>query len=127
METFWLVLGYTGRVVSNILQILVILYLFAHLGSGFQKVIVAILGLIYVTIRTIAIGNVHLLSFIAGAVSKEFLQVYRLLGEDISERTTAMRETDEKMQTVINKLYIDGSFLSLVSLICLYQLYTNLS
>ena len=50
-------LGYTWRVLINVLYIAVVLYVLDKLQGRPEAITVAILGLIYVAIRSIAIGQ----------------------------------------------------------------------
>jgi|RhiMethySRZTD1v2_1073278.scaffolds.fasta_scaffold1083907_1 hypothetical protein len=126
MEKLWAGLAYTWRVFWNAIQFLIVLYVFSRLHARFEIVVVSILGLIYVTIRTIAFGTRSALANIAMGVDNEFAYIRRLTGADMTEREEAVRISQKAIQRTTNKFYIDLVLLSLISLTCLYQLFTAL-
>ena len=89
---------------------------------------VAVLGLIYVTIRSIALSQGHSFIEITKGLRGELLRIRELLHDEFVEHHK--RELTEALEVVdraMIKGYIDGFFLGIVSLICLFVLFTELS
>jgi len=71
-ETFYVVLGgYVWRVAVNIVELLVVLYIFYHLNARFEIIVIAVLGLIYTTIRTVAWALFHGLNNLGRNLGRE--------------------------------------------------------
>lgn len=121
------VLGYVWRVLTNIFYVAVVLYVFDALHGRPEAITVAVLGLIYVTIRSIAIGQA---SGFAGAlkiIEADLIRIRELLHDEHAQtRWGSAQEDTETLERTRIKLYIDGFFLSIVSLICLFVLYSAL-
>jgi hypothetical protein len=116
-------LGYAWRILTNIFYIAVVLYVFDQLHGHSEAIImVAVLGLIYVTIRSIAISQG------IGLTSESDLIRLRELARDehARERWDASKAESEVLNRARNKLLIDGFFLSIVSIICLVVLFSEL-
>jgi hypothetical protein len=122
------VLGYTWRVLINIFYIAVVLYVFDKLQGRSEAIItVAVLGLIYVTIRSIAIWQGMGLANALKVIESDLIRL-RELGRDehARNRLEASKADSEVLSRERNKLFIDGFFLSIVSIICLWVLFSEL-
>ena len=87
----------------------------------------AVLGLIYVTIRSIATAQA--LSFIElfAQVNKQLLYVRKLLNDPHHEENEkAWLEAENSTSPQVVKVYINSFFLLLVSLVCLLVIFTHL-
>jgi hypothetical protein len=122
-------LGYAWRVLVNLFYVAIVLYVFEKLhGRHETTILVAVLGLIYVTIRSIAIGQAHGAAVLAKGLTVELMRIRELLrDETIEGRRLAFKDDVEVADRMINKAYIDGFFLAIVSLICLLMLFVELS
>jgi hypothetical protein len=121
------IIGYAWRVLINIFYIAVILYVFDKLQRRPEIVTVAVLGLIYVTIRTIAIGQAIGLFNALKIIEADIVQIRELLkDEHAADRWEAAKADSKVLERTRNKLYIDGFFLSIVSIICLLVLFNEL-
>jgi hypothetical protein len=118
-------LGYTWRVLVNLFYVALILYVFDKLNGRHEiTVLVAVLGLIYVTIRSIALSQGHSFIEITKGLRGELLRIRELLHDEFVEHHK--RELTEALEVVdraMIKGYIDGFFLGIVSLICLFGLH----
>jgi hypothetical protein len=73
-----------------LVQLAVIVMVFGYLKGRIENIVVAILGLLYITIRSIAIGQGMALARMALALDKDFARIQELLGDDpgaLQERT----------------------------------------
>jgi hypothetical protein len=122
-------LGYIWRVLVNLFYVAIILYVFEKLNGRHETtVLVAVLGLIYVTIRSIAIAQGHGLIEITKGLRGELLRVRELLhDESIEDHKRELTEAFEVVDRAMIKGYIDGFFLGIVSLICLFVLFSEFS
>jgi hypothetical protein len=55
----WIALGHAWRIAASLLQILFVLYIFSRLEDRFDTIVVAISGLIYVSILSIDLYFIH--------------------------------------------------------------------
>jgi hypothetical protein len=122
-------LGYTWRVLVNLFYVAIILYVFEKPNGHHETtILVAVLGLIYVTIRSIAFAQGHSLIEITKGLRKELLRVRELLhDESIEDYKRDLAEAFEVVDRAMIKAYIDAFFLGIVSLICLFVLFTEFS
>ncbi|HYY13933.1 MAG TPA: hypothetical protein VE758_05820 [Chthoniobacterales bacterium] len=122
-------LGYTWRVLVNLFYVAIILYVFDKLHGRHEiTVLVAVLGLIYVTIRSIAIAQGNGFIEVTKGLRGELLRIRELLHDEFAEdHKRELTEAFEVVDRAMIKGYIDGFFLGIVSLICLFVLFTELS
>jgi hypothetical protein len=123
-------LGYAWRVLVNLFYVAIVLYVFEKLhGRHETTILVAVIGLVYVAIRGIAIAEAHVLIGIAKDLAGQLIRVRELLHDKLVEDDKLKFEEQEQvmMDRVLTKLRIDGLFLGVVSLICLLVLFTELS
>jgi hypothetical protein len=121
-------LGYVWRVLVNVFYVAVVLYVFDKLqGRSEAIIIVSVLGLIYVTIRSIAIAQGMGLTNALKVIESDIIRL-RQPGRDeqVRDRLVASKVESEVLNRARNKLFIDGFFLSIVSIICLLALFGEL-
>jgi hypothetical protein len=127
MSTFFVIFGYTWRVLRNCIEIAVVLVVFLSLRDRFEFIVISILGLIYACIRTIAFGQVLFWMELAKGMDKRFLRLECPLNDpSFQERSAALIEDRKMIDIKLMKVYIDGIFISITSLICLFNLFTHL-
>lgn len=120
-------LGYAWRVLANVFYVAVVLYVFDRLHGRPEAITVAVLGLVYVTFRSIAIGQASGLTGALKIIEADLIRIRELLNDEHAEtRWEGAREDAKNMERMRIKLYIDGFFLSIVSLICLFVLFVAL-
>lgn len=122
----WAVLKYAWRVILSVLQILIVLYVFSRLSVRFEIIVVAILGLIYVTVRSVAFGMWYMLVNIAVGANNDFIFIRKHIGDDVTAREEEAAMGHGKATQNFYKFVIDGIALSLISFICLYHLFVAL-
>ena len=115
-------LGYLWRVVVNLFYLAVVAGVLIGISNPTEKSIVSVLGMLYVAIRSIGIGNALSIS---GVVTTFQAQIDHIRYQvDSSFEIPDRREETSAFEFVRNKLYIDAGFLSLVSLVCLFSFFT---
>ena len=114
-------------VLINVFYIAVVLYVFDKLLGRPEAITAAILGLVYVTIRSIAIGQALGRANSFKIIEADLIRIRELLGDEhASDRWEAAKTDSEGFGRQRNNLFIDGFFLSLVSIICLLVLFNEL-
>jgi hypothetical protein len=122
-------LAYTWRVLVNVFFVAVVLYVFDKLHGRTENITVAVLGLVYVTIRGIAIWHGIGLSNTIKIMDADFTRIRELLGDEqhARDRREAAKTGSKSLERERNKLiFIDGIFLSIISIICLLVLFNEL-
>jgi hypothetical protein len=121
-------LGYTWRVLLNVFYVAVVLFVFDKLQGRSEVIItVAILGLIYVTIRSIAISQGMGLANALKVIESDLIRLRELVrDEHASDRWEASNADSKALSRERYKLFIDGLSLSVVSIICLWVLFVSL-
>jgi hypothetical protein len=120
MEAFLVALGYLWRVVSNLIQLLVVLYIFSKLKTPFEVIVVAVLGLIYTTVRTMGFGNFIAFTNLGKGLDQEFIRLRRLLGDQtVQEHEAEVSEQNKRLKRLAAKAgstsCLSRSFFSFVS------------
>jgi hypothetical protein len=122
MGKFFVFLGYVWRIVSNVIQLLVVLYVFSKLKGGFDVIVIAVLGLIYTTLRTMGWALGMTFAKLGQGLSDEFIRLRRLLGDQTEEAEVELSEHVKLLRRQLAKSYIDLVFVAIISLYCIYQL-----
>src|SRR5262249_19218090 len=101
-------LGYVWRVLVNLFYVAIVLYVFDRLqGRHDTSIVVAILGLIYVTIRSIAIGQALGLIGVAKGLHVHLMRIRELLhDEHVEEYKLDFNEQVKRADSSIIKQYI---------------------
>jgi hypothetical protein len=127
MQTFLTVLGYAWRILINIIQLVIVLVVFLNLKGRFEVIVVSTLGFIYLTLRTMGWGQAVMLINMSLGIDREFAHIRGLLGEEITEKQKAeTEELTKRTKRQMAKSYVDLVFLSIIWIICLYQLFTGI-
>jgi hypothetical protein len=121
-------LSYTWSVIVNCFYIFIVLFVFDRLGRDRNLIIiVSILGVIYVTVRSIGIGLAFLSEETTTVVLKKMNRILTNQGDEAIHGDVEQLLEDEKRKTHrLVKSCIDGFFLFLISLLCLVMLFSNL-
>lgn len=120
------VLSYVWLLLSNTFYLLVVLYVFSRLHDRLETIVVAVLGLIYVTIRSLAIAQWIDLTARSLAFLKQFEDL-RLAVIPNYETDRSEWEIAEKLLTSVHiKMFLVSIFLMLIALVCLWRLFSVL-
>ena len=101
----WIALGYPWRIAGSLLLILLVLYIFSRLEDRFDFIVVAISGLIYVSILSIDLYFIH-----------------NRIGDNVSEREQEDRAVESKKPHAMSLAAIPGFGFFVIGLVCLYHL-----
>jgi hypothetical protein len=95
-------LSFAWHVISNVLQILIVLYVFSRLQVRFEVIVVAILGLIYVTIQGIGFGIRLMMGMLTINVQKDLIFIRKKMGDNVSAREKEASATESKMTSIVH-------------------------
>jgi len=114
-------IGWT--VVRGILELAIMLYVLAAIVEPADTIIVAVLGIIYATIRSTALFQHFTITQRAWASDRQSLE--QRLGEDPNvDREIA--NTDASMSRILLNCYIAGAFIAAQYIICLIYIFLKL-
>jgi hypothetical protein len=117
------VLSYGWYVATRLFYLAVIYYVFDHLYERFEKIVVAILGVLYVSQRTIAVSQGDLFTRVGIELDNIQEKVKEIAEPGYYRRTAETSEIMKMVSTQQTKLAVESVFLGIVSLLCLYELF----
>jgi hypothetical protein len=119
-----IILGYIWRVAVNVVVLLIVAWTLENLQGRTETLIIPVLGLIYVTIRT-SFGYTGIAMADLAISHQEQLVAIRSW---IDGTFSPVDHTPDRLllKRVRNKFYIDGSFLFLISLLCMATFFSHL-
>ena len=112
------------RTCVQIFYVGVTLYVFSRLQNNQETLMVALFGLIYVAIRSIAIGNVMFLRGIVIAFQGEIDAIKVAVIPEFQIDLEARKDAAEAIKKTNHKLWFDYAGLSVISLICLVSVFS---
>jgi hypothetical protein len=119
--------GYAWTVIANLIAMAVILYVFSNTGSGFETKVIAILVIIYLTVRGFEAGYSLATSNLAIGLDSEFKRMRGLLKSPADKyEIEAFQETKQKAEKAMIKMYINSIFMSIAYMIALWNLFSSL-
>jgi hypothetical protein len=113
---------WTWRIAANVFYLLVVWYVLNQLRGGPEKIIVPILGLIYVRIRSIECGNAYIGLQLALVLNDMDSKLNKLIDPEYQQDMEELRENRRVMGSVQARSYLDLAGLGLISLLCLWFL-----
>jgi hypothetical protein len=114
-------IGWT--VVRGILELAIMVYVLGAILDPGDTVIVAVLGIIYATIRSTALFQYFTITQMAWASDRQSLE--QLLGEDPNVGSE-IANTDASMSRILINSYIAGAVIALQYLVCLIYIFSKL-
>ena len=115
-------LGYLWNVLVNVLFLIIVFGALISINNPMEKSITAVLGMIYVAVRGTGIANGLALMATTTALQGEIDRIRYAV--DSSFEMPDRRDELSSIEYVRNKLYITMFFLSLTSLVCIWQFFT---
>lgn len=115
-------LGYLWCVVVNLFYLFVVFAVLVGIRQPMEKSIISVLGIVYVAVRGIGIGNGLALTGLGIGLQTQLDRIRYAV-----DSTFEMPDRQEELSAIEytrNKLYINMLFLGLTSLICLWQFFT---
>ena len=114
-------IGWT--VVRGILELAIMAYILRSMLEPADTVIVAVLGIMYATIRSTALFQHFTMTQMAWAGDRQSLE--QRLGENLSV-DSEIANTDATMSRILLNCYIAGTFIALQYLVCLTYIFLKL-
>jgi hypothetical protein len=125
MDKLMTALGYIWCVIRNLIEFLIVLGILYSVHERFQMMVMTVLGILYVTIRSVAIYQGMTQISFTQALDFEFVRIRNLLGDARSEdEQDLMREGEKNRNRLYKKIYINGTFLFFIWCLCVYKLVT---
>jgi len=115
-------IGWT--VARGILELAIMVYVLGALLDPADTIIVAVLGIIYATIRSAALFQYFTITQMAWASDRQSLEQKRL--EEDPNVDSEIAHTDASMSRILINSYIAGAFIALQYLVCLIYIFSNL-
>ena len=115
-------LGYIWRVIVNLFYLVVVAAVLIGISNPMEKAIISVLGILYVTIRSVGIGTAMGMTGMALSLQHQ-IDAIRYAVDNSFEIPDGQDET-EAVEFMRNKLYIDAFFQGLISLGCLWAFFT---
>jgi len=114
-------IGWT--VVRGILELAIMVYVLGAMLDPGDTVIVAVLGIIYATIRSAALFQYFTMTQMAWASDVQSLERRRLEDPNVD---TEIAKTDASGSRILLNCYIAGAFIALQYIVCLIYLFSRL-
>lgn len=108
----------TWGIFINLIALFVVFVVFSRFHDPFQVTAIAILGMIYVTIRSIAIGRLFQQMEFGRALQIELNDLRHALGYDPRD----LHEADEVTRPLRTRAWIDIAFLSIIQIFCTFKI-----
>jgi hypothetical protein len=119
------IVGYVWRVITNLFYLAVVVYALDSLRGRTETLIISTLGMVYVTIRSIAWGQFIAMLGTNTALQIQLDAIQARLDGAFDPVPAEDLEQAKKVWTV--KWIIDTIFLALISLLCIVTFFTGLS
>lgn len=124
MLGFMSFLAYVWRIFVNLMMLLIIAVTLSGARGRFESTVISLLGLIYITIRSVGIGHAMIYFAFGNALDAELTQIRELLGDSRLDHQLEVEETKKISRGKIRRLYVDSAFLSIAFIIFLIALLT---
>lgn len=111
-----------GRVVAQAFYIAVTLFVFANLQDRSETITVALIGLVFASLRASTLGSACAQRRVAFLLENEIKSVRRAMAEQMPSEPVADAELDRALEAVTMPLRIEYAGLAMVGAICLYHL-----
>jgi hypothetical protein len=118
------IVGYVWRIITNLFYLAVVVYALDSLRGRTETLIISTLGMIYVTIRSIAWGQFIAMLGTNTALQVQLDAIQARLDGTFDPVPAEDMEQAKKVWTV--KWIIDTIFLALISLLCIVTFFTGL-
>src|SRR5271169_835997 len=119
----WNIAKWAWRIAANVFYLLVVWYVLDQLRGGPEKITVPVLGVIYVTIRTIGYGNAYFSMKLALVLDDMNNKLNRLIDPGYQRDSEELKEARRIMEANQARSYVDLASLGLISLMCLWYLF----
>jgi hypothetical protein len=117
------VLKISWTVVRGILELAIMVYVLGAILEPGDTIIVAVLGIIYATIRSAALFQYFTMTQMAWASDVQSLEQRRLEDPNVD---TEIAKTDASRSRILLNCYIAGAFIALQYIVCLIYIFLKL-
>jgi hypothetical protein len=111
-----------GRVAICLGYIGIILFVFTSLQDRTESITVALIGLVFASLRATTLGSACAQRRIAFLLESEIKQVRRTIAQGVPSSTVSDAEFDRALDALVKPARIEYVGLAVVASICLYQL-----
>jgi hypothetical protein len=122
----WTALGYAWRVTTQIFYFLVVWYVLEQLHDRLESVIIPVLGLLYVAVRSAALSVSWTTIHIGVALDEINERLKTLCNATYQREKEVSDEIQRRFKQTNFRLYIELGGQSLIGLLCLWKLFTEL-
>src|SRR5215471_3791641 len=119
----WNVLKIGWTVARGVLELAIMVYVLGAILDPADTVIVAVLGIIYATIRSAALFQYFTITQMAWASDRQSLEHRRLEDPNVD---TEIAKTDASRSRILLNCYIAGAFIALQYIVCLIYIFLKL-
>ena len=120
-------LRYGWHIAVNCFALFIVISVLDKFYNRSEGVIVAILGLIYVSIRQVGIGMGFAYGHSLSHLNKQFVRIRERLNDPPSDaERKEMKTLDESQTRGLGRMIIDSVFLAIIFLLCLWALWIDL-
>jgi len=138
----WRFLQIAWRIIWGLIEVGIVLSVLNSITNKDTALIVSALGLVYATIRSIALNNGFATLRMAGAYDNQIYEIRRVVHRLAKTQASVTddqwfaelnNESIERpdLETLLSKAYVDvaiaGVFIFLIYIVCLYQFFSRLS
>ena len=121
---WWTAIRWAWRIASNSFYVLVVLYALDQLHGRLENIIVPLLGIIYVSMRTMGTGNAILFGRLAIVIDHMDAKIKKLI-DPTHESENTLAENKQNIKTNEWLLYVDLAGLTVISLMCFWRLFVT--
>ncbi len=115
------VLGNIVRIAANILYVAVVWFVLDQVHNRPEAVILPVLGILYVTTRSMGMGAAHTALVFAYSLESIERRIKAQAGEYIPDEADFVSGRDQRLKKAGTDMLIDGTGLGVISLLCLWK------
>ena len=122
-KSYWHWFGYLWNIFINIFIIFVILNIYSNITTPFEKIVVSLLILIYISLQTFSMVQGKINAEKIFFLYDQFKNIRNLLKEEIEEdEEQEIKQAKDKIKKVTVKIYINAFFLTIIYFIAIINI-----
>lgn len=111
-----------GRIAAQVFYIAVMLFLFANLQDRTETITVALIGLVFASLRASTLSSACAQQRVAFLLETEIKSVRQTMTQEARPLSISGAEIDQSLEALTKLLRIDYAGLTVIGAICLYHL-----
>ena len=111
-----------GRAAGQAFYIAVTLFVFANLQDRTETITVALIGLVFASLRASTLAGACTQRRVALLLENEIRSVRQAMAQEIHSRAISDAEIDRSLEALTKALHIEYAGLAVIGAICLYHL-----